>query len=518
MEGETNILNGSATLTEQSQKLASLTQAFTIPTGAKRLQFSIVNNNLVPDSGNKLPNDAFEVALLDANTFNPLAGTIGLSHSDSLLNIQANGTIHKSDRVTITPMVSDRKIITIDDVKLFTTNQNTTLTFNPIIDRPQYGTLNVPLNPFFTYTPDSNYVGSDRFTYIGFDADGQVSNLTTVNITINNVAPTIETVLIPNQIKEGQTVELSATAKDGRVTTQAYLPNHLSHYTNPYLSSPLQADLDDSRQSSTTFIGDNSTLTHNSILEQSSTLNPKNAYRMEEVGILEDRAANVRSIDVSPFQIGTGKIATHPRITEIAIAQVGIGKVGMGEVRTKENSSRQIDSAQIGFLRKTDIDKIPFSSSISFDQFLNRNIWREVKTSEFVPSGSEDIFSHPRPFTLKPESQSTLVFGGIDGQPIHNNFSNLLTSIYSTAQNLWQTTTPINLTFAITIYHPNATPSLKIEVRKLPSALNLAIINGINSRIGLLLAKKEIDTLRAKATQILLSQSQLVLTGLHQLR
>jgi DNA/RNA endonuclease G (NUC1) len=103
MEGETNILNGSATLTEQSQKLASLTQAFTTPTGAKRLQFTIVNNNLVPDSGNKSPNDAFEVALLDANTFNPLAGTIGLSHSDSLLNIQANGTIHKSDRVTINP-------------------------------------------------------------------------------------------------------------------------------------------------------------------------------------------------------------------------------------------------------------------------------------------------------------------------------------------------------------------------------------------------------------------------------
>jgi hypothetical protein len=232
MEGETNIINGSATLTEQSQKLASLTQAFTIPTGAKRLQFTIVNNNLVPDSGNKSPNDAFEVALLDTNTFNPLAGTIALTHSDSLLNIQANGTIHKSDRVTINPMGSDRKIITIDDVKLFTTNQNTTLTFNPIIDRPQYGTLNVPLNPFFTYTPDSNYVGSDRFTYIGFNSDGQVSNLTTVNITINNLPPTIETLTIPNQIKEDQTIELSATAKDGGVTTQAYLPNHLSLIPN----------------------------------------------------------------------------------------------------------------------------------------------------------------------------------------------------------------------------------------------------------------------------------------------
>jgi hypothetical protein len=44
-------------------------------------------------SGNKAPNDAFEVALLDTNTYNPLASTINLSNSDSLLNIQANGTL-----------------------------------------------------------------------------------------------------------------------------------------------------------------------------------------------------------------------------------------------------------------------------------------------------------------------------------------------------------------------------------------------------------------------------------------
>ncbi len=227
-------------------------------------------------------------------------------------------------------------------------------------------------------------------------------------------------------------------------------PYWRDYYANPYLSSPLQADLDDSQQSSTTFIRDNSTIAHNSILEQSSTINPKTAYRIEQVSIFKFGTANVGSIDVSPFQIGTGKIAAHPRIPEIAIAQVGIGKVGIGEVSTKENSSRQIDSAQIRFLGKTDIDKISFSSSISFDQFLNGNIWREVKTSEFVPDGSEDIFSTPRPFTLKPESQSTFVFGGIDVNPIHNNVSNLLTNIYSTAQSIWHTTTPINLNFEIT--------------------------------------------------------------------
>ncbi len=45
--GATNIINGTATLTEQSQKLSELTQAFIIPTGAKTLQFTIKDNHLV---------------------------------------------------------------------------------------------------------------------------------------------------------------------------------------------------------------------------------------------------------------------------------------------------------------------------------------------------------------------------------------------------------------------------------------------------------------------------------------
>jgi hypothetical protein len=113
--GATNIINGTATLTEQSQKLSELTQAFIIPTDAKTLQFTIKDNHLITGDTTKTANDAFEVALLDSNTFNPLAGTsIGLNHTDSLLNIQANGTIHKSDKVTITALGNNSSIITID--------------------------------------------------------------------------------------------------------------------------------------------------------------------------------------------------------------------------------------------------------------------------------------------------------------------------------------------------------------------------------------------------------------------
>jgi hypothetical protein len=128
--GATNIINGTATLTEQSQKLSELTQAFIIPTGAKTLQFTIKDNHLITGDTTKTANDAFEVALLDTNTFNPLAGTsIGLNHTDSLLNIQANGTIHKSDKVTITALTNNSSIVTIDLTQI-TPNTQATLYFN----------------------------------------------------------------------------------------------------------------------------------------------------------------------------------------------------------------------------------------------------------------------------------------------------------------------------------------------------------------------------------------------------
>jgi PKD repeat protein len=271
--GATNIINGTATLTEQSQKLSELTQAFIIPTGAKTLQFTIKDNHLITGDTTKTANDAFEVALLDSNTFNPLAGTsIGLNHTDSLLNIQANGTIHKSDKVTITALGNNSSIvtidltqvtpatqatlyfnllgfgaktstITIDDVKLFTdtqplpitnndtlnTNQNTPLTLDPtqlttndtnvntiqIINQPNHGTLTQNPDGKLTYTPIPTYIGNDSFTYLGIGTDGQISNLATVNLTVNNLPPTIETLIIPTKINEGQTIELSATAFDG---------------------------------------------------------------------------------------------------------------------------------------------------------------------------------------------------------------------------------------------------------------------------------------------------------------
>jgi large repetitive protein len=266
LQGGTTISNGAATLSEASQKLAQLTQDLIIPTGAKRLQFTIKDNHLVLGDSSKTATDAFEVALLGTN-FQPLAGTSqGLSNTDSLLNIQANGTTYKSNKVTITPLTGTSEVVsidlteitpetkatlyfnllgfgartsavTIDDIKIFSaeqlianndnivTNQSTPVTIDPtsndsnvvgiqIIDQPTHGTLSQDQNGQIVYQPDATYLGTDRFTYIGFNSEGSISNQGTVSITINNVPPVIENITIPTIINEGQQIQLSATAKD----------------------------------------------------------------------------------------------------------------------------------------------------------------------------------------------------------------------------------------------------------------------------------------------------------------
>ena len=54
------------------------------------------------DDLNGAPDDAFEVALLDANTGLSVLGSNGLTRTDAFLNLQADGTQHLSDCVTCT--------------------------------------------------------------------------------------------------------------------------------------------------------------------------------------------------------------------------------------------------------------------------------------------------------------------------------------------------------------------------------------------------------------------------------
>jgi PKD repeat protein len=296
--GATTIGNGIATLSDTSKQLANLTQKFLIPANATKLQFTIKDAQLGirPPNSSPAPNDSFEVALLDAQTMNPLAGTAkGLANTDSLLNLQADGTAYFSDKVQIAGATTsggkiantgDRTVtidltgiasntqamlyfdllsfssgashVSIDDVKIFNSTQaaphldNATLATNqatgleiPLpngvtLDRiqlgtqPQQGTVaRNPLDGKITYTPNSDYVGADSFTYLGFDANGQATNPATINITVNNVAPTIESVVTPTTVKEGQSIQLSATAKDGGSSNNLTYTWNLGDGSNP---------------------------------------------------------------------------------------------------------------------------------------------------------------------------------------------------------------------------------------------------------------------------------------------
>ena len=105
--GAVTIANGQAVLSEDSNVISTLSQLFTLPASSTHLRFTLLDVNLssnVSPFTSHGPQDAFEVALLEASTLTPLAGVVsGLTQTDSLLNIQADGTIYKNSRVTLTP-------------------------------------------------------------------------------------------------------------------------------------------------------------------------------------------------------------------------------------------------------------------------------------------------------------------------------------------------------------------------------------------------------------------------------
>lgn len=88
---------GAATLTETTATQTRLNQVFVLGEHDRFLSFTLANVALGDQAG---PDDAFEVALLDANTGLSLLGGTGLSHNDAFLNIQANSLEHKASGIT----------------------------------------------------------------------------------------------------------------------------------------------------------------------------------------------------------------------------------------------------------------------------------------------------------------------------------------------------------------------------------------------------------------------------------
>jgi hypothetical protein len=123
------------------------------------------------------------------------------------------GTTNQSTPIAINPTLNDSNIVGIQIIDRGASSEK---------NRPTHGTLSQNPAGQIIDQPTGTYIGTDssvcakgdRFIYIGYNSEGSISKQSTVNITITNQPPTIESISIPTNITEGQTIQLSAVGKD----------------------------------------------------------------------------------------------------------------------------------------------------------------------------------------------------------------------------------------------------------------------------------------------------------------
>src|SRR5262249_12935086 len=100
VRGQASVAGGAAVLEEDARVTTALTQPFFVPAGVTTLRFTIVSAALGAEAGQ--PPDAFEVALLNATTLQPLVGTaVGLTGTDAFLNAQSDGRFFAGPGVSV---------------------------------------------------------------------------------------------------------------------------------------------------------------------------------------------------------------------------------------------------------------------------------------------------------------------------------------------------------------------------------------------------------------------------------
>jgi VCBS repeat-containing protein len=279
-QGSVNIGNGVATLNEISTTQTRLSQVFMVNANDRYLSFTLSGAAL--DNLTGAPDDAFEVALLNANTGVSLLGSngpstelrTGLTHSDAFLNLQADGTEHLSQgitritnpdgsrtyRVDLSGVASGTAVnlsfdligfgangshVNVSDVRLSglpqlhddaaTILEDGTLSFNPfaqadnavvlqlgsqVVDQPVHGAVTLNADGTFNYTPTLNYNGTDSFTYRLNDGALQ-SNLATVSVTLTavNDAPVAADVALTTAEDTALVIVLNGYGSDVDSTT-----------------------------------------------------------------------------------------------------------------------------------------------------------------------------------------------------------------------------------------------------------------------------------------------------------
>jgi VCBS repeat-containing protein len=100
VRGAVAVTDGAAVLAEHGRVNTGLSQSFVVPDEALRLRFSILGTTFVETDD--APPDAFEVALLAADSMLPLVGTAtGLTLTDALFNLQDSGEVFLAPGVTV---------------------------------------------------------------------------------------------------------------------------------------------------------------------------------------------------------------------------------------------------------------------------------------------------------------------------------------------------------------------------------------------------------------------------------
>jgi hypothetical protein len=244
-QGSVDIASGMATLNEVSTSQTRLNQVFMLGANDRYLSFTLAGTAL--DNLTGAPDDAFEVALLDASTGASVLTGDGLTRTDAFLNLQGDGTQNAADcvtciynadgsrtyRVDLTGVAKNIAVnlsfdllgfgqnnshVTLRDIRtsglpqlrddVATIAEDNLLTFDPfaqadsqlkpllashIVGTPTHGSLAMNADGTFAYTPDLNYFGTDSFSYNLSDGSpstgsGQgYSNLATVSLTVTPV-------------------------------------------------------------------------------------------------------------------------------------------------------------------------------------------------------------------------------------------------------------------------------------------------------------------------------------------
>jgi len=263
--GAATVLSKEAVLTEDSPLNSEFKQTFTVPQGAKYLEFTLKDTTLGNDSA-LAPGDANEkTSLVDTN--------IGLTRTDAFLNIQHDGHMYYGSnlivpKTTTQPVPMTFKVdlsgiqagttatlyfdllgfgnrdakVTVDDVQLLnndpvppvanndtastdaglpvvinvqandTSNQTIDPTSIAITTNPTQGTIVVNKDGTLAYTPNNNFVGTDTFTYTVANNDGTTSDPATVTVTVNDVAPQITDLPVPKKVYQLDPTNFTATA------------------------------------------------------------------------------------------------------------------------------------------------------------------------------------------------------------------------------------------------------------------------------------------------------------------